>query len=226
MLACHEKEEDPTATGVPTQVAKIRAEKARRAIVGALLFEYELRPLYTRFYSVSSLWARPELKDYDDFRESERACLTYALDQDKLEPDGVAQTPQTSDILELPAKALNPISTSSASTSMLLSTEEIVKQFYSSNRLKFSDQLVAQYSSQPDDLARALVASILPPENDKSYRVNLYIALTLARLTKGWPKAADPNDAIGQLIRTNNYIRDFTFRRRVNEALANRVPPP
>jgi len=95
-----------------------------------------------------------------------------------------------------------------------------VKQFRGPDRLKSSDRLIQIYEQDPIAVVDTLIQGILPPNDEWSYRVNLYIAFTLARIRSGWRGTAEQRNEILKLKDTNNY-KEPTFLRRVDEALAN-----
>lgn len=102
-----------------------------------------------------------------------------------------------------------------------ISLSEMVKEFRGPDRLRFSNMLVQHYEQQPKVVVDALTSGILPPTNKSSYRVNLYIAFTLARISTGWHGTREQWEAFATLKETKYYKDDSTFRRRVDEALAN-----
>jgi hypothetical protein len=86
-----------------------------------------------------------------------------------------------------------------------------------------SNQLVELYKSEPDAVVEALINSIIGKDKDDdplSYRVNLYIAFTLARIRGGWRGMPTQYQMLASLRDSKNY-QDDTFRQRVDGALSN-----
>ena len=101
----------------------------------------------------------------------------------------------------------------------------LVEKFRGDERLIASDKLVLAYKEHPQAVVKSLIDGLLP-ENDKwSYRVNLYIAFTLARIEPSWIGSKEQLNKIVALKETGNFRKDTTFRRRVNEALDNYSAP-
>lgn len=98
--------------------------------------------------------------------------------------------------------------------------QELVRQFQGLDRFKSSERLIDFYDVQPQDVVNALIGGILPANDKWSYRANLYIAFTLARIRPGWSGTKEQRQSILKLKETKNY-EEPTFRRRVDEALAN-----
>ena len=109
--------------------------------------------------------------------------------------------------------------------SQIPNRDEIREKFSSSERLNFSNQLVAQFGTNSGALARALIDALLPGGDQRSYRINLYVALTLARIPNGWPQSADPQRKVDDLKNSvaYPYSAEPTFAKRVREAIANRT---
>jgi alanyl-tRNA synthetase len=100
---------------------------------------------------------------------------------------------------------------------------ELVKQFSTADRLKASNQLVALYPKDHLGVVKALVDAV-QPDNANSYRTNLYIAFTLARIPGGW-EAAEPQYQRIQSLKSSVQMKDSTFSRWVAEALKKRIRP-
>lgn len=124
---------------------------------------------------------------------------------------------------EVEASSVAVVSTEAATSDALPVAAVIQDNFNSGMRLAFSDELLAKFADRPKELAIALIGAILEPSDRRSYRVNVYIALTLARLPGGWPSDADPLGKVAALQETANYD-DPTFEKRVDEALRNMTP--
>ena len=71
-------------------------------------------------------------------------------------------------------------------------------------------------------VVNALISGILPTSEKFSYRVNLYIAFTLARVPGGWEGTTEQLSAIDGLRHTPNND-DPTFKKRTKEAYDNFV---
>lgn len=164
--------------------------------VGEMLLRYRLRPLYET--------GDPQ---YVAFVSDIQGLRVIALDNAPNDVEAtsiavVSPQPRTSEAIPLVA--------------------EIQENFNSGRRLEFSDELIAKFAGRSRELAVALIGAILEQGDTRSYRVNLYIALTLARIPGGWPDDADPQKAVPELRGTANY-KDRTFSKRVDEALKNMV---
>ena len=100
----------------------------------------------------------------------------------------------------------------------ILTRDELARQLNGPNRRSISDALVSSYSQNKSGVLAALISAILPEIDKNSYRNNLYIAVTLARLPGGWEGySADLDRLKGQ---TRNY-QDPTFRKWVDAAVQN-----
>lgn len=99
------------------------------------------------------------------------------------------------------------------------SVEAIRNGLFSGYRRQLSDALVREIDNGRDDLPERLILALVDdPEDPRSYRINLYIAYTLARVEE-WSAPADSISAFKRLTETKNY-KDETFERRVNEAIS------
>lgn len=98
------------------------------------------------------------------------------------------------------------------------SPTELVRLFPGSERGIASRQLVTLYSTQPKEVVDALIGALLPASDPRSYRVNLYVAYTLAKIQPSWSGTAEQLKAIQSLTQQANYL-DPTFRQRVDEAI-------
>ncbi len=106
--------------------------------------------------------------------------------------------------------------------------EELIGRFNGPDRLRASNRLLAIYrqgdEASQDAMVEALINALLPADDSRSYRVNIYIVLTLSRLEPAWRATAHQLQAIENLKKTTNY-KDSTFKRRVDEAIANSASP-
>jgi hypothetical protein len=197
-----------------------------RRIDGAILYNSVLLPMYTTLDDVFLFWKGPAASSDEAnlFYSQITYCLTETVDGGRNAPN---LAPSDALAPEPPAKSFAPIipNTDTPASTLDLNTDSIRDNFFGPQRLGFSNQLVQLAAQDPDKIAKALVGALVAPEDrERSYRVNLYIAFTLARFPNGWPKSADPSDTIPNLTTSGNY-KDPTFAKRVREALLNRKPP-
>lgn len=73
------------------------------------------------------------------------------------------------------------------------------------------------------EIVTSLISSIVPEEDQTSYRINIYIALTLSLLKEGWIGTEQQRKAIEDLRGTSSYKKDSTFRGRVDDALKSYI---
>jgi hypothetical protein len=66
------------------------------------------------------------------------------------------------------------------------------------------------------------VAALLPPDDPRSYRTNLYVAYTLARMSAKWEGTKKDVDQVVLLKTTPNY-KDPTFAQWVDKAVTNAI---
>ena len=115
-------------------------------------------------------------------------------------------------------------STDSTSTTDLplniLNKDELVKQLTSSDRRNVSNSLIEMYKQNKKAVVDALINAILPESDSNSYRNNLYIVYTLARIPDGWEGSDGQAQQIAELRRTTNYA-DPTFKQWVDKTLQN-----
>ena len=97
----------------------------------------------------------------------------------------------------------------------------LVEKFSGPERKVASSQLMEFYEEDPESVIDTLIDGILPEFDKRSYRVNLYIAYTLANLPSKWRGSTKQKRTIERLRLTRNYINDSTFERRVEQALKN-----
>ena len=101
---------------------------------------------------------------------------------------------------------------------------DLISRLASSERRKASNQLIRIYENGNEDtqaqVIKALIAALLPERDPWSYRVNIYVARTLGRLTPNWTASLDQINRIKMLQKSASY-KDPTFKDRVNEALKN-----
>lgn len=97
---------------------------------------------------------------------------------------------------------------------------ELIGKFSTAERLAASNSLILRAQTQKQAVADALIAHIQPPGLRHSYRINLYIAFTLARLVGGWSGTEAQHARVASLRRTEDYD-DPTFKKHVDTALRN-----
>lgn len=96
-----------------------------------------------------------------------------------------------------------------------------VRLFSGDERLVASNRLVALYPIRKKEVVRALTDALVT-ERDRpfdAYRINLYVAFTLARIVPSWEGSKEQVAKIRQLT-ASRFYKDSTFKRRVDEALA------
>lgn len=93
----------------------------------------------------------------------------------------------------------------------------LVKKFNGDDRLLASNQLIQAYKEKPSQVVAALINAIQTEELPTSYRVNLYVAFTLARIDPYWSGNANQFERIAELRRSTNY-QDPTFKKWVVQA--------
>lgn len=97
------------------------------------------------------------------------------------------------------------------------SVDELRKGLFSGNRRQLSDQLVGLIDKKEKDITPQLLKSIIDDDTARQYRVNLYIAFTLARVNS-WTASPDLIEKFNSLTKTQNYS-DPTFKKHVDAAL-------
>ena len=95
--------------------------------------------------------------------------------------------------------------------------DQLRDAFFGGYRLQASDQLIEQIEQGDTETVPLLISSIIREDARREYRVNLYIAFTLAR-TSSWTGSAADLEAIQGLINTPNYL-DPTFKQHVDDAI-------
>jgi len=93
-------------------------------------------------------------------------------------------------------------------------------QLYSPERKSVSNALIEQYKNGNKSIVSQLVSAVLPQDDNRSYRTNLYIAYTLARIPGKWEGTNAEVATMTSLQSTTNY-KDPTFAQWVDQALAN-----
>jgi hypothetical protein len=103
----------------------------------------------------------------------------------------------------------------------ILDIQELEQQLTSPSRREVSNGLIAMYPAKKTQVVKALIDSILPQSDPRSYRHNLYVAFTLARIPGGWKSTQEQKDRIYELSdsnRTQN-AKDPTFSKWTKQAL-------
>lgn len=95
--------------------------------------------------------------------------------------------------------------------------------FFGGYRLQASDQLIERIEQGDSETVPLLVNSIITDDARREYRVNLYIAFTLAR-TSAWTGPPTALDAIQGLTSSDNY-QDPTFKQHVDSAVSRYAGP-
>lgn len=127
-----------------------------------------------------------------------------------------SQYPATPGVIEVwvaPSQAPLP----SPETSGAAYREQILR-LTGSDRRQASAELVARPAAEQPAVVRALIDALLDEDEALSFRRNLYIAMTLARMPEGWPGTAQDRARLQALTQSHHY-RDATFKRWVDAAL-------
>jgi hypothetical protein len=98
--------------------------------------------------------------------------------------------------------------------------DDLVKKFDGDERLIASNHLIGLYNENRTVVVKTLIDKILPENDPRSYRRNLYIAFTLARIKPYWEGSREQIEAINSLKHSSNYSNE-TFRKRIDEAISN-----
>ena len=101
-----------------------------------------------------------------------------------------------------------------------LSVDTLRQQLYSPDRKSVSNALIQQYTTGDKSIVSQLVAAVLPQDDNRSYRTNLYVAYTLARIPGKWEGTGAEVAMITSLKNTKNYT-DPTFAQWVDKAVTN-----
>jgi hypothetical protein len=105
-------------------------------------------------------------------------------------------------------------------TSIVANAGDLIEKFKGDERRIFSNKLAEQYQTSQEDVLSILMNSILPESDYWSYRVNIYVTRTLAKISNGWKGTKDQLEAVEQLRQTRNY-KDATFIKNVDAAISN-----
>lgn len=101
-------------------------------------------------------------------------------------------------------------------------TESLRDGLFSGYRRQLSDTLVAEIDKADTDLPKNLIEAIILKDPKREYRVNLYIAYTLARTVK-WKAPKDSLKMLTSLKARANY-QDHTFKKNLDGALKRYEP--
>ena len=107
----------------------------------------------------------------------------------------------------------------------LVTPDSVQDNFNSTNRRDYAEYLVSLYATSSlraqQSIVKNLLDAIMDGSDNRSYRVNLYIALTFSLLP---PDALKDNEngkeKLKSLMGTSHYRRESTFRQNVNRAVA------
>lgn len=100
--------------------------------------------------------------------------------------------------------------------------ESLRDGLFSAYRRQLSDKLVAEINDGNTGLSEKLIDSIIQNDPKREYRVNLYIAYTLAR-TANWTASEESRLKLADLANSENY-GDSTFKQHLDEALRRYDP--
>lgn len=114
-------------------------------------------------------------------------------------------------------ESIPPEFNKSETTQLPLEPTALVKEFKGDNRLLASNQLIQLYDRNKSEVVGALVNAIQPDEMPTSYRVDLYVAFTLARIDPIWEGKKEQLKKIEGLRNSRNY-KDETFKKWVDQA--------
>ncbi len=127
---------------------------------------------------------------------------------------------------EVLTRGIEPIATPSVLTTLTendripsnYTVPNIRDSFFGGYRRQFSDKLVAEIEDGSGGIPALLINAIIDDDPKREYRVNLYVAYTLAR-TSSWTASNDDFLKFDGLRATTNY-QDPTFKDHVDSALA------
>lgn len=111
-----------------------------------------------------------------------------------------------------------------------LSANLIRDWLFSSERQEHATRLAERHAAadanEQTRIVDMVIAAIIPPREDpeRRYRVNLYIALTISRMTSGALTKPEQREALIGLRNTPEYREDPTFRDNVDRAIARQMP--
>lgn len=98
---------------------------------------------------------------------------------------------------------------------------DLISKFGGPERLAASNALVERSKTNPNPVVDALIDELGKQHEDLSYRFNLYVVFTLARIPNKWPGTDVQRDKVIALQKSPNYQNDATFRSRTDEAISN-----
>jgi len=98
--------------------------------------------------------------------------------------------------------------------------QDLISQLNGEDRLGASKRLVELYAQNKDGVVKSLIKNILASGDPRSYRVNLYIAVTLGHIDPYWEGIGEQKTELEKLRGTANY-GDPTFHAWVEKAIAN-----
>jgi hypothetical protein len=97
--------------------------------------------------------------------------------------------------------------------------ERLPSLFNGDQRRLASDRLIALYPDNKQAVVAALIGAI-EGETPSSYRVNIYVARTLADIPEGWEGSDSQLESVKGLTGSSNY-GDPTFQENVDRAITN-----
>ena len=97
---------------------------------------------------------------------------------------------------------------------------DLISKFTGPERLAASNALVERAKSSPVPVVDALISGLREQDDEASYRFNLYVVFTLARIPNGWPGTDQQRERLIALRSSRNY-KDATFHSRTEEAISN-----
>jgi hypothetical protein len=97
---------------------------------------------------------------------------------------------------------------------------DLINKFTGPERLAASNALVERSKIDQVAVVDALINKLRKQDEEFSYRFNLYVVFTLARIPGGWSGTESQRNEVMSLRETSNYS-DATFRSRTEEAILN-----
>lgn len=98
---------------------------------------------------------------------------------------------------------------------------DLISKLTGPQRLAASNALIERSRTDSVAVIDALISGLRKQGEEFSYRFNLYVVFTLARIPGGWSGTVSQRDAVLSLRNSANYKNDETFRNRTEEAVAN-----
>lgn len=98
--------------------------------------------------------------------------------------------------------------------------ENLVKQFPNDNRREISNKIARLYNSYSAEVVTGLINGIEPENKRWSYRINIYVARTLALINPSWIGNDRQIKELEKLKNSENY-NESAFKSRLDAALKN-----